>query len=197
MIRFFASAWASEAGNWSSSAFLWKPWFDSTSSCTKGRSPRTTPEAPPMPSAIPLLFLAVMAAVTWVSPLVSLYLFVLISPIGIGGELVGWDPRTRWAMLLCLRGAWEVFRTNVNYVPSTACKLWAGFTVVAVAGLWAGGRGLLADEMEASWTLLLYFIAGSCGVYGISQLVRKRHQIRALCMVFAASVLVVSSLGIL
>ena len=150
-----------------------------------------------MPSAIPLLFLAVMAAVTWVSPLVSLYLFVLISPIGIGGELVGWDPRTRWAMLLCLRGAWEVFRTNVNYVPSTACKLWAGFTVVAVAGLWAGGRGLLADEMEASWTLLLYFIAGSCGAYGISQLVRKRHQIRALCMVFAASVLVVSSIGIL
>ena len=150
-----------------------------------------------MASAGAWIFVLLAATVTWASPRVSLYLFVLISPVGIGSELVGWDPRTRWVMLLCLRGAWEAFRTDVNYVPRTARKLWAGFTVVAVAGLWAGGRGLLAGEMEASWILLLYFIAGSCGAYGIWQLVRKRQQVRTLCLVFAASVLAASSIGIL
>lgn len=95
-----------------------------------------------MVSAGPLIFVALLVAVTWVSPLLSLYLFVLVSPFG-AVDVLGWDPRTRWAILLCLRGAWEAWRTGTSYVPSTACKVWAGFTVLAVGGLWIGNTGLL------------------------------------------------------
>ncbi len=142
-----------------------------------------------------LIFVALLAIVTWVSPLLSLYLFVLASPFG-AVDVLGWDPRTRWAILLCLRGAWEAWRTGASYVPSTACRVWAGFTVLAAGGLWIGNTGLVPDELEASWSLLLYFVAGSCGVYGIWQLVRKRQQLRTLCAVFAASVLMAGCIGI-
>jgi O-antigen ligase len=143
-----------------------------------------------------LIFIVLLGALTWVSPLLSLYLFVLISPYGVSNDLLGWDPRTRWAILLCLRGVWEAWRTGASYVPSRAVKVWAGFTVVAVAGLWIGTGGLAADEREAAWSLLLYFIAGSCGVYGMWQFVRKKQQLRALCVIFAMSVLLASAIGI-
>lgn len=143
-----------------------------------------------------LVFAALLAAMTWVSPLLSVYIFVLCSPFGAFNDVLGWDPRTRWALVLCLRGVWEAWRTGRNYVPSPVWKIWAGFTLLAVGGLWIGNRGLAADELEASRTLLLYFVAGSCGVYGIWQLVRSKQQLRVMSAVFAASVLIASAMGI-
>jgi len=148
-----------------------------------------------MGNAAPWIFVALAGLVTWVSPLLSLYLFVLASPFG-AVDVLGWDPRTRWAILLCLRGAWEAWRTGTSHVPSTAYKFWAGFTVLAVSGLWIGNTGLVPDELDASRSALLCFVAGSCGVYGIWQLVRRKQQLRMLCAVFAASVLMASAIGI-
>jgi len=149
-----------------------------------------------MASTTVLIFVALLAVATWVSPLVSLYLFVLASPFTAFNDLLGWDPRTRWAILLCLRGAWEAFRTGTSYVPRKACQLWAVFTVLAVGGLWIGNIPLVPDELEASRSALLAFVAGSCGMYGIWQLIRKRRQLNTLCAVFTASVLIASSIGI-
>jgi O-antigen ligase len=149
-----------------------------------------------MVSAGALIFVALLAIATWVSPLLSLYLFVLTSPLVAANDVLGWDPRVRWAFLLCLRGAWETWRTGRNYVPSAAWKIWAGFTVLAAGGLWIGNSGLVPDELEASRSLLLYFVAGSCGVYGIWQLVRSKQQLRTLSAVFAASVLMASAIGV-
>jgi O-antigen ligase len=148
-----------------------------------------------MDNAVPWIFIVLVGVVTWISPLVSLYLFVLASPFG-AVDALGWDPRTRWAIVLGLRGAWEAWNTGDSRVPGAACKFWAGFTVLAAGGLWIGSTSLLPDELESSRSLLLYFIVGSCGVYAIWQLVRKRQQLRTLCGVFAASVLVGSSIGI-
>jgi O-antigen ligase len=148
-----------------------------------------------MGNAAPWIFVALAGLVTWVSPLLSLYLFVLASPFG-AVDVLGWDPRTRWAILLCLRGAWEAWRTGTSLVPRTAYRVWAGFTVLAVGGLWIGNTGLVPDELEASRSLLLYFVAGSCGVYGIWQLVRSKQQLRTLSAVFATSVLMASAIGV-
>jgi hypothetical protein len=149
-----------------------------------------------MSSAAPLIFLALAGVVTWVSPLLSIYLFVLISPYGAFNDLLGWDPRTRWAILLCMRGAWEAWQTGTKVVPGKASLFWAAFTALALAGLWFGNTGLLPDELEAARSLLLYFIAGSCGVYGIWQLIRNRQQLSTLCSVFSVSVLLASTMGI-
>lgn len=125
-----------------------------------------------------------------------MYLFVLCSPFGAVNDVLGWDPRTRWALVLCLRGAWDAWRTGRNPVPSAARKMWVGFTLLAAGGLWIGNSGLAPDELEVSKTLLLYFVAGSCGVYGIWQLIQTKQQLRTLSAVFAASVLVASAIGI-
>jgi len=148
-----------------------------------------------MSAVAPWIFVALVGILTWVSPLSSLYLFVLASPFG-AVDVLGWDPRTRWAILLCLRGAWEVWRTGASHVPGTTCKVWAGFAVLAAGGLWIGSGSLPPGEREAAWSLLLYFVAGSCGVYGMWQLVRRKQQLQNVCAILTASVLMASVIAI-
>jgi len=148
-----------------------------------------------MSTVAPWIFVALLGILTWVSPLLSLYLFVLASPFG-AVDVLGWDPRTRWAILLCLRGAWEAWRTGASQVPGTAYKVWAGFTVLAAGGLWFGAGSLPPDEREAAGSLLLYFVAGSCGVYGMWQLVRRKQQLQNVCAILTTSVLTASLIAI-
>jgi len=164
--------------------------------CTKKRSQARIVKIGLMSSAGPFIFVALAGLLTWVSPLLSLYLFVLILPYGAFDNLLGWDPRTRWAILLGLRGAWEAWRAGSRVVPAKSSLVWAAFTALALAGLWFDNSGLVPDELEVARSLLLYFVAASCSVYGIWQLIRRPGQLSTLCSVFCASVVMASLMGI-
>ena len=149
-----------------------------------------------MDSAAPWIFLALVATVTWVSPLASVYLFVLASPLGVVNDAVGWDPRARWAILLCVRGAWEWWKTGITYVPSITAKIWVLFVAFAAVGLWVGAADLVPDDVSEAKSIFLGLVGGTAALYAIWQLIRTKREFEILIAVFAASVVIASTVGI-
>ena len=142
------------------------------------------------------IFIVCCAALTFISPLLSLYLFVLVSPLAALNEALGWDPRTAWAVVLCIRGLWECWDTGSSYLPKNTTAIWVSLTAILIGELRFTATGLLPDDMEAAWSMLLYFVAGSCAIYGIWQLIRAKRQLHILFRVFATSVLIASTIGL-
>ena len=149
-----------------------------------------------MPSIGAAAFVILVGILTCVSPMLSLYLFVLVSPLGALNDALGWDPRVRWALLLSLRAAWEWWKTGITYVPDKAAKIWIGFVIFAALGFWAGTRDLLPDDLAEALSIFLSLVGGTAALYAIWQLIRTRRQLQILIAVFAASVLIASTIGI-
>jgi O-antigen ligase len=149
-----------------------------------------------MPSIGAAAFAVLVGILTCIFPMLSLYLFVLVSPFGALNDVLGWDPRVRWALILSLRAAWEWWKTGITYVPYVAGKIWIGFVIFAALGLRVGAADLLPDDAAEARSMLLYFVAGSAAMYAIWQLVRTKRQRQILFAVFAASVVIASTVGI-
>jgi O-antigen ligase len=128
--------------------------------------------------------------------MLSLYLLVLVSPFGALNDVLGWDPRVRWALLLSLRAAWEWWTTGITYVPDIAGKIWIGFVIFAAVGLRVGAADLLPDDLAEALSIFLSLVGGTAAVYGIWQLIRTKRQLQILIAVFAASVVIASMIGI-
>lgn len=148
-----------------------------------------------MSSAFSAAFLAIIVVLTCVSPLLSLYLFVLVSPLGMFNDLLGWDPRVRWAVVLFARGIWETWSTGMSYSPRIAGRIFILFAIFAAGGLWISASDLLPDQLASAHSFLLYLCAGTAALFAIWQLIRTRQQLERLVYSFSVAVVLAASIG--
>ena len=124
---------------------------------------------------------------TAASPVLSLMLFVALSPFGVISDFTGIDPRTYWALALGVRVAFHQLRYKAR-IPIGAQVVWGLFTLTAAVVLWTRGANLESAEFEKARYLLQYFIAGSLVAAALIELPRAWRDRRRIAYAFTVAV---------
>lgn len=125
--------------------------------------------------------------VTFVSPLASLMLFVVLAPFGVISDFTGIDFRTYWALALAIYVAFHQLRYKPR-IPAGARLVWCLFTGAAAVVLWMRGANLEPAEFEKARFLFQYFIVGSFSAAAIIELPRTWRNQRLIAYAFTLAV---------
>lgn len=142
-----------------------------------------------------LVFLGIIL-LTGFAPYWSLLLFVFISPWNTMNDIIGWDPRLGWSVLIAMRAAFEWRNPSQWRIPRTAVWCIVGFAAVAFLGLQIGNREIPADELQSARSIFLNFVIGLCASFAILQLTNTRRRVIQLLNTTVCSLLAASALGL-
>jgi hypothetical protein len=143
------------------------------------------------------LLLLSLAVLTMFWPLRSVTLFTLLAPFGNLPDLLGWDPRMYWGLMLGVRSFWEwLSRPKRTLLSRNAVLAWFLFCGVATLVLYGDMSALSYDDVAAAVSRLLYFIAASMYLFAVFQFADSEHKVIRVVRCFAVAAASVSSYAV-
>lgn len=139
-----------------------------------------------------LLLLLTVAAPYW-----SVLGLILVSPWNVLNELIGWDPRLGWSLMLACYAAVNAWKHQVCRIPKAAIIGLVCFSLIALAGLQFGNRELTNDDLDSAKSILLYFVSGTCAAFSIIQLTDSTKRLKGVLIAACCSLLFALSFGLL
>lgn len=132
---------------------------------------------------------------SFLNPVASVMLFVLLAPFGVINKFTGIDPRTYWALALAVRAGFDQF-AHRNRVPFSAQLTWIVFAALTAAVIWTRGSDLDAETLVNVQSVFQYFVSASFAAFAVIQLCHTANDQRRLAKAFAVSVLWVGVVSI-
>lgn len=140
---------------------------------------------------------AVLLLLTAIAPYRSLFLFVVISPWSVfASDVLGWDPRLGWSLLLALRASVLPYNRSTQYLPRSAIWGVIAFSLISYFRLQIGTAQIPAEELSSASVALFYFVSGMCGCYAILKFTNTRKNMIQLAFSCAWSLLIASGFGL-
>jgi hypothetical protein len=113
------------------------------------------------------------------------------------GEWTGMDVRLVWSIALALRASLVFDDPRRRVLSPTALSAGIGFAVLGYIRLHFGTAELPADDLTGAYRTVLYFVAGSCGVYSVLKLANSRGRTMMLAGAASFALIVSGGFGLL
>jgi O-Antigen ligase len=130
-------------------------------------------------------------------PFGSVCLLVVLSPWSIFAmDVLGWDPRLVWSVVLALRASVLPSSTITAGLPRMAICSALGFAVVSYLRLQVETAQIPAEELSGAVVGLWYFVSGICAGYAILKLTNTNEKAIRLAFAGALSLLIATGFGL-
>jgi O-antigen ligase len=144
-----------------------------------------------------VLIYAGLLLLTAAAPYGSLLAFVMLSPWNAVNDLIGWDPRLLWSLMLAIRASFGGWRFKAFRFPPLAIWSFWAFVLLALVGLVCDTERVPSAEVKSAVFLFLYFVAGAFASYAVIKLAHCGKRLKYLAIVSACSIVCASAVGLL
>lgn len=140
---------------------------------------------------------AALLLLTIAAPYWSMLAFVILSPWNALNDVIGWDPRLSWSLILAVRASFEGWESKRFHLPPIATWSFWTFVLLSLVGLEFGTEHVLLAEVDSAKYLFLYFLSGAFASFAIIKLTHGHKRLRGLAIASASSILCASAVGLL